>query len=363
MSGVPYFIGGARAQDFDTASRLFTKARENLTRQFAIRYRLDRHSNFFEQLGLLTMALNDCKFVWKNGKIVPWNAATIHISCHGLHYGTGVFEGMRCYETPSGPAVFRLGAHMDRWFASARIYGIAWPYSRHDLAQAVLEVLRVNQFGSCYIRPIAFYGSHTLAVNPKGCPTELAILAWPCATYMGTNALVTGIDVCISPWRKFSTHAIPARAKACGQYLNSVLATQDATTRGFTEALLLDDSGNITEGSGENLFLVRGNRLFTNDQASGILPGITRDTTMRIASDLGFDVYVQKLTLNDLRNAEEAFLTGTAAEITPIATVDMNVIGRGTRGPITAKLQEAYLKAVSGRTSLYHDWLTYVRLP
>jgi branched-chain amino acid aminotransferase len=308
------------------------------------------------------MPLSDCKVIWKNGKIVPWQEATVHVSSHGLHYGTGVFEGIRCYDTPAGPAVFRLGAHMDRWFASARIYGLNWPYNRHDLAHAVLDVIRANQFRNCYIRPIAFFGSHTLGINPKGCPTELAILAWPWETYMGTTALVTGIDVCISPWRKFSTHAIPTRAKACGQYLNSVLATQDATTRGFGEALLLDDAGNLTEGPGENLFLVRGNRLLTNDQDSGILPGITRDTIIHLANDLGIGAFVQKLTLNDLREADEAFLTGTAAEITPIATVDMNLIGKGTRGPITTRLQTAYQKAVSGQTSRYNDWLTHVTL-
>jgi branched-chain amino acid aminotransferase len=308
------------------------------------------------------MALIDCRFVWKNGRIVPWAEATVHVSCHGLHYGTGVFEGLRCYDTPDGPAVFRLGAHMDRWFASARVYGLAWPYSRHDLARAVLDVIRANQFRECYIRPIAFYGSHTLSIPPKGCPTELAILAWPWETYTGPDALVTGIDVCVSPWRKFSTHAIPARAKACGQYVNSVLAAQDAVTRGYGAALLLNDTGNLTEGPGENLFLVRGNRLLTNDQASGILAGITRDTVIHLANDLGIGAYIQKLAIDDLREADEAFLTGTAAEITPIATVDMNVIGNGSRGPVTTQLQNAYQKAVSGRTSQYSDWLTRVTL-
>jgi len=325
-----------------------------------ISYPLDRPPHLTLRLGVLTMPLTDCKFVWRNGKIVPWQQATVHVSCHGLHYGTGVFEGVRCYDTPSGPAVFRLGTHLDRWFASARTYGMAWPYSRHDLARAVLEVIRANQFRECYIRPIAFYGSHTLGINPKGCPTELAILAWPWGTYMGADALVSGIDVCISAWRKFSSQAIPAGVKACGQYLNSVLAAQDAAARGFGEALLLDDAGNLAEGSGENLFVVRRNRLFTNDQKSPVLLGVTRDSVIRIAIDLGMDVFLRNLELDDLMGAEEAFLTGTAAEITPIATVDMEPIGQGTRGPVTTKLQEAYRKAVLGRTSQYHDWLTYV---
>jgi branched-chain amino acid aminotransferase len=308
------------------------------------------------------MPLADCKFVWKNGKIVPWAEATFHVSSHGLHYGTGVFEGIRCYDTPSGPAVFRLGTHIDRCFTSARIYGLSWPYNRHDLSHAVLEVIRANHFRDCYIRPIAFYGSHTLRINPKGCSTEVAILAWPWETYLGANAPVSGIDVCISSWRKISTHAVPARAKACGQYVNSVLATQDAAARGFGEALLLDDAGDLTEGPAENLFLVRGNRLLTNDQGSSVLPGVTRDTVMHIANDMGMGVYMQKLTLDDLRAADEAFLTGTAVEITPIAIVDMKPIGKGTRGPITAQLQSAYHKAVSGRTARYNDWLTRVTL-
>jgi branched-chain amino acid aminotransferase len=308
------------------------------------------------------MALSDCKFVWKNGKIVPWERATFHVSCHGLHYGTGVFEGIRCYDTAAGPAVFRLDSHIDRWFASARLYRIAWPYSHQDLTRAVLDVIRANGFRACYIRPIAFYGSHALAIHPRGCPVEFAILAWPWETHGSEDTLVTGIDVCLSSWRKFSSHAIPAKAKACGHHVNSVLALQDAAARGFTETLLLGDDGDLTESSGGNLFIVRRNRLLTNAQDSGVLLGITRDTVIRIANDLGIGVYVQKLDVEHLLKADEAFLTGTALEITPIATVDLTVIGKGRRGPVTAKLQEAYFKAVSGRNIRYHDWLTYVRL-
>jgi branched-chain amino acid aminotransferase len=309
-----------------------------------------------------TMPLTDCKFVWKNGRIVPYAEATVHVSSHGLHYGAGVFEGIRCYDTPSGPAVFRLGAHIDRWFSSARIYGLSWPYSRHDLARAVVDVIAANQFRDCYIRSIAFYGSHTLRINPKGCPTELAILAWPWASNLGMEGLSSAIDVCVSSWRKFSAQTIPARAKACGPYLNSVLASQDAVGRGFSEALMLDEAGHLAGGPCENLFLVRKNRLFTNDSESGILLGVTRDTVIRLADDLGITTYIVKFSLDDLLDAEEAFLAGTAAEITPIATVDLNVIGKGNRGPVTAKLQDAYQKAVSGRTLRYNDWLTRVTL-
>jgi branched-chain amino acid aminotransferase len=294
------------------------------------------------------MPLTDCKSVWKNCKIVPWAETTFCVSGHDLHYGTGVFEGMRCYSTPSGPAVFRLGTHIDRWFASARVYGLAWPYSRQDLAHAVLEVIRAKQFRACYIRPIAFYGTHTLGIHPKGCPTELSILAWPWDLYR--NRCSSERRRCLHlAMAEFSIHAVPASAMACGQYLNSVPATQDAVARGFDEALLLDEAGNLTEGPAENLFLVGGKRLFTNDQESSILLGIARDTVIHLANDLGIGTFVQKLTLADLRAAEEAFLTDTAAEITPVATVVMNLIGNGIPGRVTTMLQNAYQKAVSGR--------------
>jgi branched-chain amino acid aminotransferase len=315
-----------------------------------------------EYLRVQMMPLTDCKFVWKNGNIIPWGEATVHVSCHGLHYGTGVFEGIRCYDTVSGPAVFRLGCHIERWFASARLYGMVWPYSRQELTNAVLDVIRVNQFRACYIRPIAFYGSGTLSIHPKGCPLELAILAWPWGSYLGTDASAAGVDVCTSSWRKVSSHALPTRAKGCGQYLNSVLAVQDAVARGFGKAILLDDAGKLTEGPGENLFLVRRNQLLTNDQHnSSVLSGITRDTVIRMALDLGIPGTIQTLELSDLMESDEAFLTCTAAEIIPIVTVDMNRIGAGKRGPITALLQQTYLKAVSGKSSRYQEWFTHVR--
>jgi branched-chain amino acid aminotransferase len=308
------------------------------------------------------MSLSDSKFAWKNGKIVPWAEATVHISCHGLHYGTGVFEGIRCYDSSSGPVVFRLSTHIDRWFASAQVYGISWQYTRQELIQAVLDVIHANRFRDCYIRPIAFYGSHTLAILPQGCPLEVAILAWPASCDVRRDYQASGIDVCLSPWRKFSSSAIPTRAKATGQILNSVLAVQDAAARGFRATILFDDEGNLTEGSEENLFIVRRNRLLTNDQDSAIFLGVTRDSILRIANDLGIDVLVQKLRSHDLLQADEAFLTSTIAEIMPIATVDLHRIGAGTSGPITTKLQQAYLKAASGQTSRYLSWLTYVTL-
>lgn len=306
------------------------------------------------------MSLSDCKFVWKNGTILPWELATLHVSSHGLHYGTGAFEGIRCYNTTEGPAVFRLGAHLDRWFASAKLYAMEWRYTRQDLVRAVLQVVGANEFSNCYIRPIAFYGSHSLSLNPQGCPVEVVILAWPWETYLGNEALECGIHATLSTWRKFPSAAMPATAKACGQYLNSVLATREAAEGGFDEAILLDDRGDLTEGPGENLFLVRGGHLYTNDEQSSILPGITRDSVIRLAKDLGFSVHIQQLQLDDLITADEAFFTGTAAEVTPIAAVDHQQIGEGTRGPVTTAIQQAFLSVVYGHNPRYLDWLTFV---
>lgn len=306
------------------------------------------------------MTLSDCKFVWKNGAIVPWAEATVHVSCHGLHYGTGVFEGIRCYETALGPAVFRLGSHLERWFASAKVYAMEWNFSLQDLGRAVVQVIEANAFRDCYVRPIAFYGSQTLAVDPKNCPVEVMILAWPWGSYLGQDAQEHGIDVGTSPWRKFSSRAIPANAKACGQYINSVLTVQDAVARGFREALLLDDEGMLTEGSGENLFLIKSGRLITNDQRSSVLLGVTRDTVLRLAADAHVPIDIKRLSLDDLLTADEAFFTGTAAEVTPIATVDLERIGPGTRGSMTAKLQNAFRDVVTGRNHKHLDWLTYL---
>jgi branched-chain amino acid aminotransferase len=306
------------------------------------------------------VSLAECKFVWKNGVMVPWKEATVHVSCHGLHYGTGVFEGIRCYDTSQGPAVFRLGAHLDRWFASARIYGMEWRYARQDLVRAVLEVIRANGFRECYVRPIAFYGAHSLSLNPRGCPVEVLILAWPWGRYLGADALEHGIDVTVSHWRKLNAQAVPVSAKACGQYLNSVLATQDAEARGFREAILLHNAGYLTEGPGENIFIVKNKHIITNDERSSILPGVTRDSVLRLAEKLGFAIDIRQLELNDLFTADEAFFTSTAVEITPIVCLEAQKIGRGTRGPVTATLQQAYLDVATGRDERYLDWLTYV---
>jgi branched-chain amino acid aminotransferase len=292
-----------------------------------------------------------------NGQVIPWRAATIHVSAHALHYGSGVFEGMRCYETPDGPAVFRLDAHLDRLYASAEIYGIAIPYTREELTEGVGEIVRRNGFRSCYVRPICYLGSRSLGVHPGDCPVEVVILAWPWAPYLGAAGLTQGVRVTVSPWRKFQSRMMPTTAKACGQYLNSMLAVRDAVNRGFAEALLLDADGHLAEGSGENLFIVRDGQLLTNDERHSILLGITRDAVLRIARDLGYHVEVRALHLEDLLSADEAFFTGTAAEVTPIREVDGAVVGKGAPGPVTDEIQRVFFAATSGRDQRYKDWL------
>ena len=303
------------------------------------------------------MTFEDSKWVWMDGRVIPWHNATTHVSAHALHYGSGVFEGMRCYETTDGPAVFRLDAHLDRLYASAEIYGITIPYTREELTSGVDEVVRLNNFRSCYVRPICYLGSGSLGVHPGSCPVEVVILAWPWAAYLGAEGLQQGVRVTVSPWRKFQSQMMPTTAKACGQYLNSMLAVRDAVSRGYAEALLLDADGHLAEGSGENLFIVREGRLLTNDERHSILLGITREAVLRIASDLGYQVEVGVLELDDLLSADEAFFTGTAAEVTPICEVDGKAIGKSTPGLVTEEIQRVFFAATSGRDQRYKDWL------
>jgi len=303
------------------------------------------------------VSFEQTKWVWMNGGLVPWSRATTHVSAHALHYGSGVFEGMRCYETPDGAAVFRLDAHLDRLYSSAEIYGLEIPYTQAELSEAVCEVIRRNDFDSCYVRPICYFGSGSLNVHPRNCPVEVVILAWPWATYLGAAGLEQGVRVTVSPWRKFQSRMMPTTAKACGQYLNSMLAVRDAIDRGYAEALLLDSEGNLAEGSGENIFIVRDGQLLTNDDRHSILLGITRDAVLQIAGDLGCPIEIKALELDDLLSADEAFFTGTAAEVTPISEVDMIPIGRGSRGPVTQEIQRAFFAATSGHDHRYAHWL------
>jgi branched-chain amino acid aminotransferase len=284
----------------------------------------------------------------------------VHVSAHALHYGSGVFEGVRCYETVDGPALFRLDAHLERLYYSASVYGMEIPYTREELAEAVCETVGRNEFRSCYVRPICFYGSRSLSVNPRGCPVEVAVMAWPWGAYLGAGGQDEGVRVTVSPWLKFDSRMMPTTAKACGQYLNSMLAARDAASRGFAEALMLDTEGRIAEGSGENLFVVREGRLVTNDERHPILLGITRDAVIRIARGLGLEVETRALTTEDLLAAEEVFFTGTAVEVTPVCEVDGMTIGTGRRGPVTERIQRTFFDATSGRDARYSNWLRHV---
>ncbi len=307
------------------------------------------------------MSFENIKWIWKNGEIIPWADATVHISAHGLHYGSGVFEGIRCYQTENGPAVFRLKEHFQRFYESAKVYNLEIPYSLEELTKATEELISRNEFESCYIRPICFYGSGSLGLHPGKCPIEVSIMAWSWAAYLGAEGLEKGIRVTVSPWKKFHSSMMPTTAKACGQYLNSILAVSDAFARGYDEAILLDMHGSLAEGSGENLFIVKDGKVFTNEADDSILMGITRTSAIEIVTDLGFEVMSKSLELDDLLNADEAFFTGTAAEITPIREVDEQVIGNGKRGEVTEKIQRIFFDAAAGRDERYTKWLHHVR--
>jgi branched-chain amino acid aminotransferase len=302
------------------------------------------------------MDFNQSQWVWMNGQCVRWQDSTVHVSAHALHYGTGVFEGIRCYETVAGPSVFRMDAHLDRFYASAACYQMKIPYTQEEIAAAICETISRNQFRNCYIRPICFRGSSSLGLHPRRCPVEVAILAWPWGAYLGEETRERGVRITISPWQKFHSKMMPTTAKACGQYLNSVLAIYDADERGFHEALLLDTSGQIAEGSGENIFLVRDGKLHTNDGRDSILLGITRDCVIEMARDFGLETETRSLAVDDLLQCDEAFFTGTAAEVAPICELDGRRIGEGKRGPVTAKLQQAFMDAVTGRAVSYRKW-------
>ena len=285
----------------------------------------------------------------------------MHVSAHALHYGSGVFEGIRSYETNKGPAVFRLDLHLARLQTSAAAHAMELPYSTEELTEAICKLIKRNEFGACYIRPICFYGSGSLNVDPSKCPIEVAILAWPWASYLAAEGKEAGIRVTVSPWIKFQSKMMPSTAKASGQYINSILAVHDAVLRGYDEAIMLDNQGSLAEGSAENIFLVHDQVIRTNDLRHSILLGVTRDSIISIARDLGYSVEITELHLEDLLSADEAFLVGTAAEVTPVREVDGIKVGNGGRGPITRKIQETFFSATSGNDSRYDDWLHYVQ--
>ncbi len=298
--------------------------------------------------------------IWFNGELVPWQDANVHVMTHALHYGSGVFEGIRAYATSSGPQVFRLREHMERFKASAGVYCMPLSHSVDEYIEAVKEVVRVNELASAYIRPIAFYGYGRLGVHPSGLPVDVAIGAWEWGAYLGDEALANGVRVALSPWRRIQPDALPVSAKASGQYLSSILGAMSVKANGFHEALFLDTHGHVSEGGGENLFLVKDGVVYTPSSSSSILEGITRDSVMRIARDLGYEVVEKTLVMGDVFGADEAFFTGTAAEVTPIAEVEHRKVGEGKPGPVTKRIQEAYFAAVRGEDERYADWLTPV---
>ncbi len=298
-------------------------------------------------------------FIWYDGKLVPWRDATTHVLTHSLHYGLAVFEGVRAYKTVSGTAIFRLKEHMDRLFGSAHIYRMPMPYDKATLIEAHREVVRSNQLESCYLRPIAFYGSEKMGVSPRGAVTHVAVAAWPWGAYLGEEGLEKGIRVKTSSYSRHHVNVNMARAKFAGTYANSILANMEATEDGYDEALLLDVDGFVAEGAGENLFVIKDGVIYEPEIASALM-GITRNTVITLAAELGYTVISQRLTRDDIYLADEAFFTGTAAEVTPIRELDNRTIGTGSRGPITAKIQSLFFDVVNGKLPAHADWLTYV---
>jgi len=297
--------------------------------------------------------------IWYDGKMVPWRDATTHVLTHSLHYGLAVFEGVRAYKTVDGTAIFRLQEHTQRLFNSAKIFLMEIPFSPEQVAAAQREVVRANKLESCYLRPLVFYGSEKMGVSPKGARVHVAIAAWPWGAYLGEDGLNNGIRVKTSSYARHHINVSMVRSKTAGHYVNSILANMEATRDGYDEALLLDTQGFVAEGAGENLFIVRDGRLFEPQLVSG-LTGITRATVIELAADLGMPVTAMPMTRDDVYLADEAFFTGTAAEVTPIREVDGRPIGRGVRGPVTQKIQAAFFDAVNGRAPKYASWLTRV---
>jgi len=298
--------------------------------------------------------------VWMNGKLIPWKNANIHIASHVVHYGSSIFEGFRAYETPKGTAIFRLEAHVRRMYNSCKIYRMDIPYRPEEFQEAVIQTIRANQFRSCYIRPIVYRGYNTLGVDPLPNPVDCAIMVWEWGKYLGPEALEKGVDVCISSWQRMAPNTFPALAKSGANYMNSQLIKMEALLDGYSEGIALNIRGHISEGSGENLFLVMDGRILTPPLSTSILPGITRDSVITLARDLGLSVFEDTIPREMLYIADEVFFTGSAAEITPIRSIDKITIGAGQRGPVVKKLQEAFFAVINGGRQDKHGWLTYL---
>ncbi|MGH9395356.1 MAG: branched-chain amino acid transaminase [Terriglobia bacterium] len=304
------------------------------------------------------MAIDYYEKVWHNGKFIPWSEATIHVASHVVHYGSGVFEGIRCYQTKHGPAIFRLKEHADRLINSAKIYRMEVGYTSHQFQQAMVELIQINKAEHAYLRPIVFRGLGELGVNPLNNPIDSYILSWRWGKYLGTDALQKGIDVCVSSWNRLAPNTMPSMAKAAANYMNSQLIRMEAVVNGYAEGIALDHSGNVSEGSGENIFVARDGQIYTPPLACSVLPGITRDAVITLAREMDAPVTEQALPREALYIADEVFFTGTAAEVSPIRSVDRIIIGNGKPGPITRRLQERLLSIAQGHAEDKYGWLT-----
>ncbi len=300
--------------------------------------------------------MEQADLIWMNGELVAWEDAKVHVLTHCLHYGTGVFEGMRAYETDRGTAVFCLNEHLDRLWKSAELYYMPIPYTREQLRTAVHDVVGQNQLPSCYIRPIVFRGAGVMGINPLDAPVDVAIAAWPWGAYLGDDAKQTGVRAKVTSWRRISHDSLIPHAKASGQYLNSVLAKIESHKAGYEEGILLDQHGFVCEGTGENIYIVRDGVILTPPQTAGILDGINRKAVIKIAADEGYELVERDIARAELYLADEVFMTGTAAELTPIREVDDHVIGAGDRGPVTTHLQRVFEDALYGRDARYTAW-------
>jgi len=306
------------------------------------------------------MSIEKGEYIWLDGSFVPWDEAKTHVLDHAIHYGTGVFEGIRAYETSDGnSAIFRLKDHVKRLFASARMLEMKVPYKREEIEEAIMETLRRNKLKECYIRPLIWYGYGNLGLLPKN-PVKVMVAAWSWGPYLGKKGQEEGVRAKISTWTRNSPNSFPSEAKICGGYVNSVLAILEAKSSGYDEAILLDQRGYVSEGPGENIFIVKNGKVFTPPPYASILPGITRDTVIHLLKDLKYEVHETDITRSMLYNADEVFFTGTAAEVTPIREIDDKPVGQGKPGPITKKLQEVFFDVVKGKNKKYEYWLTYV---
>ncbi|MEF9475400.1 MAG: branched-chain amino acid transaminase [Candidatus Mariimomonas ferrooxydans] len=303
--------------------------------------------------------IKESKKIWMDGRFVKWADAKVHVLTHTLHYGLGAFEGIRCYKTPEGPAIFRLREHIDRLFDSSQILQIKPPYTPEAIRKAVIESVKVNRLKECYIRPIVYIGYGSMGIYPKDNPVKIAVAVWPWGAYLGEDGIKNGIKVKVSSFSGHHVNVTMTKSKTCGDYVNSLLAKREAISCGYDEALLLDTQGYVTEGSGQNVFIVRKGIVKTVPLAS-VLEGITRNSVIEIARNENLEVREENFTRDELYIADEAFLTGTASEITPIRAVDERVIGKGRPGPVTKKLQNSFFKIVNGKNKSYESWLTYI---